>query len=141
MFFGHVRDHLKKQGAQGAFPRDIDQVYKERMLGSRGHRDLMHYEERLELVIEPERLPLAIDLLTQASLGELTTETARQLAREHVAATNDVRAVTDILGILQHDGYLRASESGVFHFESFYVRDWWNTRHAATFTPPGAGAP
>jgi hypothetical protein len=141
MFFGHVRDHLKKQGAVGVFPRDIEQVYKERMLGSRGHRDLMHYEERLELVFESVRLPLAIDLLTQASLGELTWESAGRLAREHIAATHDTRAVTDILEILQHDGYLRARDDGSFQFESFYVRDWWRTRHGATFTLPGEGAP
>ncbi len=141
MFFGHVYDHLKRQGARGAFPRDIDQVYKERMLGSRGHRDLMHYEERLGLVIEPARLPLAIDLLTQASLGGLTPEAARRLAREHIAATNDVRAVADILGILQHDGYLRAGDDGRFRFESFYVRDWWHARHGLTFTPPAEEGP
>lgn len=141
MFFGHVRDHLRKRGAIGAFPEDIEQVYKERMLGSRGHRDLMHYEERLELVIEPARLPLAIDMLTQASLGELTWEDARRLARDHIAATHDTRAVTDILEILQHDGYLRARDDGSFQFESFYVRDWWKTRHGATFKLPAEGAP
>ncbi len=141
MFFGHVREHLKKQGATAAFPEDIDQVYKERMLGSRGHRDLMHYEERLGLVIEPARLPLAIDLLTQASLGALSWDAARRLAGDHITAAHDTRAVTDILEILQHDGYLRRREDGSFEFESFYVRDWWSTRHGATFTPPAAGAP
>lgn len=136
MFFGHVRDHLIKQRVKAAFPDDIDRVYRERMLGSRGHRDLMHYEERLGQVIEPARLPLTIDMLTRAALGGLTVNDARRLARDHIAATNDTRAVADILDILQHDGYLRADADGRFHFESSYVADWWRTRHGATFRLP-----
>ncbi len=134
MFFDHVRQHLKKQHQKIAFPADIERVYCERMLSSRGHRDLSHYEERLKLVIEPSRLALALDLLTQASLGKLTWTSAKQLARDHIAATSDASAVTDILEILQHDGYLRDHDGG-FCFESNFVRDWWKNRFAGTFVP------
>lgn len=137
MFFGYVHEHLNKQRAIAAFPADIDRVYRERMLASRGHRHLMHYEERLGTVLEPAHLPLAIDLLTQASLDALTPEVARRLARDHTAAASDTRALTDILEILQHDGYLRLHDDGSYRFESLYLRDWWSTRHGATFTAPG----
>lgn len=134
MFFDHLRQHLKKQRVSAAFPEDVERVYRERMLSSRGHRDLIHYEERLKLVIEPARLPLALDLLTEASLDALTWISAKQLARDHIAATSDAAAVTDILAILQHDGYLRL-EGGSFRFESNFVRDWWRNRFAGTFVP------
>ena len=134
MFFDHVRQHLKKRRATAVFPDDVDCVYRERMLSSRGHRDLSHYEERLKLVIEPARLPLTLDLLTEASLGALDWESAKKLARDHINATSDLNAVTDILDILQHDGYLRLHE-GSFRFESHFVRDWWKSRFGGTFVP------
>ncbi len=140
MFFDHLRQHLKKQRANAAFPEDIERVYSERMLGSRGHRDLSHYEERLKLVIEPARLPLALDLLTEASLGALDWDSAKQLASDHIAATSDVGAVTDILEILQHDGYLHLHE-GRFRFESNFVRDWWRNRFSGTFVPASKRVP
>lgn len=131
MFFDHVRQHLKRQHATAVFPEDVELVYRERMLSSRTHNDLAHYEERLQLVLDPVNLPLAMDLLTEAALGQLTRVSAEALAREHV---DRQEALGEILDILVHDGYLR-SEGDVFAFESKLVQEWWKNRHAASFTP------
>lgn len=34
---------------------------------------------------------------------------------------------------------MRGCDNGSFQFESCYVRDWWRSRHGATFTPPDEG--
>jgi uncharacterized protein len=130
MFFDHVRQHLKRQRVNAVFPGDVETVYEQRMLSSRGHPELSHYEERLKLVLDPQELPMAMDLLTEAALGSLDMATAERLAQEY----EQVGDLGNILGILVHDGYLQR-EGKVYVFESRLVRDWWRHRHEATYKP------
>jgi uncharacterized protein len=134
MFFDHLRQHLRRQHAHAAFPADVERVYHERMLSSKGHPELSHYEERLGLVLDPEHLPLAMDLLTEAALERLTPRAAEQIVHHHI---DQLERLGDILDILVHDGYLRQDVDG-FTFESRLVRDWWKHRHAATYRPLAA---
>ena len=88
-------------------------------------------ELRLKLALDPQQLPMAMDLLTAAALASLDMPTAERLAQEYEQAAD----LTNILGILVHDGYLQLAGQ-VYIFESKLVRDWWRHRHAATYKPP-----
>jgi hypothetical protein len=133
MFFDHLRQHLKRKRVNAAFPGDVEHVYGDRMLSSRGHPDLSHYEERLNLVLDPGHLPMAMDLLTEAALGGLSRTTAERVTQEHGPdGLEDFGDLDNILDILVHDGYLRR-DGDLFAFESNLVRDWWKNRHASTY--------
>lgn len=137
MFFDQLRQHLRKQKLVAAFPGDVEQVYRDRMLSSRGHPELSHYEERLGLVLDPDHLPLAVDLLTEAACASLTIDAAGVLARDH---GTDPAGLPALLDILVHDGYLdRDGDS--FTFESRLVRDWWKRRHGANYRPAAERTP
>ena len=115
---------------------DAKQVYQNSMLSTRGHADLSHYEERLQTVLGIEELPLALDLLTEAAVvGRLTPEAAKRLSSEYSfdgRRREDV--LNDILGILEHDGYLHEAATG-YAFVSNLLKDWWKARHHFGFIP------
>ena len=50
-FFRHLYEHLVRDGRQEATLTDVAQVYQDDLLGARGQTDLLHYEERLQTVL------------------------------------------------------------------------------------------
>lgn len=135
MFFSHVYDDARVRKSTICLPTDIDRVYRQRMTGTRGHAELSHYEERLKLALGVGRLPLALDLLTEAAVGRLDGAAARALVADHVENPK-ARSATlgDLLGVLEHDGYLRRS-GDAFVFVSNLVRDWWRARFEFAYVP------
>lgn len=127
LFFDHLQQDARRPGASSVGPRDVDRVYRERLLGSRGHTFLSHYEERLRLAVAPELRALCLDLLTEAAVQRQLTRTAAELllADHRCEAADD--PLGELLGILEHDGYLVAGERG-HRFESHLLRDWWAAR-------------
>jgi uncharacterized protein len=116
----------------------VDRVFRTSMLSARGHAELSHLEERLAMVLGPDDLPLAIDMLTEAAVTDaLTFDAAIVLAEddspvdEAVTARSAARAVKDrvraILEIFEHDGYLEREGDG-YVFVSRLVRAWWRAR-------------
>ena len=91
-------------------------------------------EERLQMVLTPEQVPLALDLLTEAAVHRtLTDEAARALvARQDL--DDPKGALRDALAILEHDGYLERQEGGLV-FPSSLLRDWWSHRFGSTYEP------
>lgn len=139
LFFDRLLDHVRRQKARAIFPGDVDEVYRKQMLGVRGHTALAHYETRLDQVLPPAHKPLALALLTHsAAEGRLTAADAARLASDELTELSSGQSgvLAQILGILEHDGYLaRDSESGNYRFESNYVRDWWRSRFAGMVLP------
>ena len=115
---------------------DVDTVYNEEMLSTRGHAELTHYEERLKLVLGPEAFPLALDMLTEAAVTRcLTREALAVLGKYYSFPEQTVAEVQEeILRVLEHDGYLTQTSNG-YVFVSKLVRDWWKARHGFAFTP------
>lgn len=136
MFFSHVHDHCKRKGKMECSVQDVGEVYKNDMLGVRGHAELTHYEERLEMVLGKELFTLAIDMLTEAAVkGCLANEAIAALQNEYKLEEGDmIEAQKEVIWVLEHDGYIRQSKEG-YVFVSKLLKDWWKNRHVGFFTP------
>lgn len=136
MFFSHIYDRCKRKGKMECSVKDVGEVYEKEMLGVRGHAELTHYEERLEMVLGKELFTLAIDMLTEAAVtGCLAKEAIAALQKEYALEEVDiVEAQKEVIWVLEHDGYIRQSKEG-YVFVSKLLKDWWKNRHGAFFTP------
>lgn len=136
MFFSHIYDHCKRKEKMECSVREAGEVYEKEMLGVRGHAELTHYEERLEMVLGKELFTLAIDMLTEAAVtGCLTKEAIAALRKEYsLEGVDVVKAQKEVVWVMEHDGYIRQSKEG-YVFVSKLLRDWWKNRHGAFFVP------
>jgi len=136
MFFSHIHDACKRKGKLECSVREAGEIYKKEMLGVRGHAELTHYEERLEMVLGKELFTLAIDMLTEAAVTEcLTKEAIAALQKEYTLGETDIgEAQKEVIWVLEHDGYIIQIKEG-YVFVSKLLRDWWKNRHGAFFTP------
>lgn len=136
MFFGNIHYYCQEKRKEECLLEDVEHVYQTMMLSVRGHAELTHYEERLEMVLGKELFTLAIDMLTEAAVtGCLTNEAIRAFQKEYTVSDQDIaEAQKEILWVLEHDGYLRQKEKGHI-FVSKLLRDWWKTRLGSGFIP------
>jgi hypothetical protein len=136
MFFDHAYVTCRRRGRMEFSSADVGQVYEHEMLSIRGHAELAHYEGRLKVVLGEALFPLAMDMLTEAAVvGHLSDDACRALQREYVFPNqNVVEAQKEILGVLEHDGYLAPGSDG-YAFVSKLLRDWWKARNGFGFTP------
>ncbi|MCP5054132.1 MAG: ATP-binding protein [bacterium] len=134
MFFNYIYADCKKRDDMNCTPEDAERVYSARMLSTRGHAELSTYEERLKSVLSGENLPMALELLTEAAVaGALTPEAATVISSDYSFDKMDPRdALREIIGILEHDGYLENRKQG-YVFVSKLVRDWWKARFGFQF--------
>ena len=143
MFFDHVYWACSLEGWQQVSKEHVAAVYERSMLSARGHAELSQLEERLKVVLGPELHPLALDLLSEAALsGRLTRQAAEVLSCEYlVAGAPSGEVLREILGILEHDGYLRQEEADAYVFVSKLLKDWWAARFRFAFVPAGRRKP
>lgn len=136
MFFSYVYDMCKRRGSMTFSPDEVEGVYDREMLGIRGHAELTTYEERLANVLAKEALPLALEILTEAAVGECLTPAALRRLEESYAFEGEPAgdAGREILGVLEHDGYLVPGPKG-YVFVSKLVRDWWRKRYGGLYVP------
>ena len=136
MFFFHIQAWCKHNGRTEFTVEDVEEVYRKKMLSTRGHAELTHYEERLKLVLGKEIFPLAVDMLTETAVsGSLGLEAIHQLQKDYSFEARTVEeAQQEILVVLEHDGYLVHDQNG-FVFASKLLRDWWEQRHKLFYTP------
>ena len=136
-FFDGLHEYLRRAGRQNATPQDVEHVYTDEMLGARGQTDLDHYESRLKMVLGTELYRLALDLLTEAAMddGRLRSVAIEQYAAHFSGpAEADPDPVTNVLYVLEHDGYL-ARQGDDYRFVSGLLEDWWRARHGRHFVP------
>ena len=136
-FFDGLHEYLRRAGRQNATPQDVEHVYTDEMLGARGQTDLDHYENRLKMVLGTELYRLALDLLTEAVMddGRLRSAAIEQYAAHFPGlAEADPDPVTNVLYVLEHDGYL-ARQGDDYRFVSGLLEDWWRARHGRHFVP------
>jgi len=136
MFFSHVYDRCVRRNRMDFFTDEVEAVYNEEMLSIQGHAELTHYEERLKLVLGPQRFTIALELLTEAAVVGRLPKDALRIQRDlnRFPDIDLIKAQREILEILQHDGYLRES-NGEFQYISKLLRDWWRKRYEAFYTP------
>lgn len=131
LFFALLKDDALRRGSMRLSVSDADRVFDRDMLASRSHAHLTHYEERLTDVLTRHRLPLTLDLLTEAAVvGRLTAAAAVALVLDHgTTGTREAQLIAaDLLDVLEHDGYL-ARRGDDFFWLSDYVATWWRRRH------------
>lgn len=136
-FFDHLHVHLRRSNRREAVLKDVEEVYKQDLLGVRGQIDLEHYETRLRMVLGDDSYKTALTLLTETAVvdGLLTRETIRQYVDGSMSRKdgNEV-PINEVLYTLEHDGYLASGADG-YRFVSGLLEDWWRARHSAYFTP------
>lgn len=134
MFFDFLERRCEREEQTTVTVELVGRVYDLDMLSVKGHVELSSLEERLKVVLAPSSM-LALDMLTEACLtGVLTADAALLLAAGHTVEGRPEDAVRWILLVLQHDGYLRQSETG-FVFVSNLLRDWWKARFSFGYVP------
>ena len=133
-FFHHLYEHLVRDQRNEATLDDVERVYQRDLLSVRGQVDLVHYEERLRMVLGDEGYTDALSLLSEAVVNSgLLTHQVVELYRGEAADKGEGDSVVDVLYVLQHDGYLEACEGG-YAFVSGLLEDWWRARHGQRFT-------
>ena len=108
------------------------------MLSVRGQVDLEHYETRLRLVLGTVDYRTALELLTEAAIGDgllcddIVDRYRACLDVPEGDAADRAAAVGDVLRLLEHDGYLGRQDGG-YRFVSGLLEDWWRARHGRHF--------
>ena len=135
-FFDSLDEHLRLAGRREANLDDVARVYEVEMLGVRGQSDLDHYESRLKLVLGPAGYRDALDLLTETATGDgvLRRSAVEQYSRYFQARGTDPVSISDVLRVLEHDGYL-VPQGDDYRFVSLLLEDWWRARHGRHFVP------
>jgi hypothetical protein len=136
IFFTQIQETCTKRGDKTCTVADVDRVYEERMLSTRGHAELSTFEERLRMMVGKSILPFVLDLLTEAAaVGQLTDKAVAVIQQDHGLAGREAADRTrEVLDILEHDGYLQLGPGG-FTFVSRLLRDWWNRRFGFGYVP------
>ncbi len=152
MFFMHLYRDARRSGSEPTISlQDVDRIFHKDMLSSRGHSELSHFEERLTTMLAPEDVPLALDLLTEATVSGKLTDAAIAILVEDATdspprmgfvptlpisglSSEQRMRVRNLLEIFEHDGYLRRESDG-FVFVSRLVGEWWKARHQFGFVP------
>ena len=133
-FFHHLYEHLVRDQRDEATLDDVELVYQRDLLSVRGQRDLVHYEERLRMVLGDDGYTDALSLLSEAVVNDgLLTHPVVRLYRDEVVAEREEDGMVDVLYVLQHDGYLEECDGG-YGFVSGLLEDWWRARHGRQFT-------
>ena len=136
-FFHHLHQHLVKNQGNETAVADVEQVYEHELLSVRGQIDLVHYEDRLRMVLGNRSYTVALGLLTEAAVngGLLAHETVRCYREMSPSSPDDEEVSVDhVLYSLEHDGYLESVDGG-YGFVSGLLEDWWRARHGQYFTP------
>ena len=130
-FFARLRDFATMQGKNHVTVDDVNEVYQRRLLGAWGQSDLVYYETRLKegLGEDNDYYSIAMEILAEAAIQGVFTASARRCLEEmYSSLVKDMPAcIADVLEVLEHDGYLEASEDG-YCFSSNLLRDWWFAR-------------
>jgi hypothetical protein len=135
--FGSVHEDCRRRDNMKCTATDVRRVYKADLLGARGHVDLIHYEERLGMVMSRAEFLLALDMLTEtAVVGTLSPKAMAILRKYHSFGDGAETAAAHkhVLWVLEHDGYLMKTASK-YVFVSKLLRDWWLNRHSLAYEP------
>jgi hypothetical protein len=136
MFFTHTRERCERSRDKACSVEDVVRVYNEDVLGVRGDVIFSHYEVRLKQFLGEKKLPLALEMVTEATVGGGLSSKAIKAFQEYY--TFEDKSVGDveqeILWVLEHDGYLKWEGDG-YMFVSNVLRDWWERRHGSSYTP------
>jgi len=135
-FFACLRDSALMNDWNRVTVDNVDEVYRNGLLGPMGQLDLMHYETRLKDGIGDESYPIAMEILADAATqGTFTVEARHRLEEAYSRKTGDAsKNVLEALDVLVHDGYLEIGKDG-HCFISRLLKDWWSARFCDNYRP------
>jgi len=115
---------------------DVERLYNNGMLGPSGQNDLAHYENRLREGLDEDSHKVAMDILTEAAVQNGFNQQASECLVQlyHPLIDNVQERITEVLDVLQHDGYLH-NEGEHYCFESRLLKDWWCARYCHHYQP------
>lgn len=139
MFFDRISEHLRRAGKRMASLDDVESVYLDEMLSVRGQVDLQHYESRLKMILGKPGYVIAQDILTMTAVNIcLDPDTVGRYDTHYSdhgeESETGIPSVTDVLHVLEHDGYLERHGDG-YRFVSGLLEDWWRSRYGQNFAP------
>lgn len=132
-FFHHLYEHLLRERRREAALDDVERVYQDDLLSVRGQIDLVHYEERLRMVLGDQDYTSALSLLSESAVSAGLLGYAVLEAYRESEGGGEGSRTEDVLYVLEHDGYLEEC-SGGYRFVSGLLEDWWRARHGQRFT-------
>ena len=137
LFFFNMREYCGSQGKTLISEQDVAEVFTRRMLGTRGHAELTHMENRLAKMFTQEALPFVMEVLTQAAIaGRIRPVDIRTLGnRNNLLAKDYPSILPHMFDVFEHDGYLRKCNDGSYEFVSNLLRQWWKARFEAFYEP------
>ena len=136
-FFHHLREHLLRDQRNEATLDDVELVYWDHLLGARGQADLLHYEDRLLMVLGEHGGAIARGLLTDAASNDgLLQYSMVDFHREVGTSDDGGNPVDDVLHVLVHDGYVERLQDG-YGFVSGLLEDWLRIRYVRGSTSKG----
>ena len=108
---------------------DVEQVYRNALLGPSGQNDLIHYETRLKEGLDESSYSIAMEVLAEAAVtGVFSGDAERCLESVYSRIVDDIpHRIRQTLDVLVHDGYLEQHNGG-YRFPSKLLEDWWATR-------------
>ena len=135
-FFARLREFAIMHDRDRVTVKDINDVYRDLLLGPSGQNDLVHYETRLKDVLDDQSYTIAMVILAEAAVNGMFTPMARRtLDRSYSKLMDDApERIADALEILVHDGYLECGEEG-YRFASRLLKDWWSARYSDHHIP------
>ncbi len=137
MFFGYLYQDLFKDHRRNPNTGDIERVYQKSMLSTRGHAELADYEERLLRVLDKEKIPLALDLLSEAAIKDTLKTVMCDVLFDRSGLKDRGPVLREVLDVLEHDGYLVRHEIiDGWRFSSNLIRDWWEKRFSQSYVDP-----
>ncbi len=128
-FFARLRDFAIMHRRDSVTLGDVDEVYRNELLGPRGQGDLVHYETRLKDGLDDGNYDIAMEVLAEAAMLGVFAPAARSCLEQLYSAVLDNISgrISDTLEVLVHDGYLKEDERG-YRFPSLLLKDWWCAR-------------
>lgn len=136
-FFARLTDHALMHGQDRVAVEDVDDVYRNDLLGPAGQNYLVHYEARLNDGLgDDQDLTIAMEILAEASTKDVfTLEAQRQLGRLYLPIVDNAPdRISEVLDILEHEGYIESCDGGR-RFTSRLLKDWWAARFGNRHVP------
>ena len=129
-FFDVLHEDLRRAGRNTASLEDVERVYDSDMLGVRGQMDMPHYESRLRTALGDEAYRVALEMLTDAAVGDGGLSGADVAQHRQT----DPGLIDTVLRVLEHDGYFERQGDG-YRFISGLLEDWWRVRYGGSAKP------
>lgn len=128
--FAQLKDLSEMRTGTGVVKQDVAEAYRNGLLGPWGQGDLIHYETRLRAALGEKSFAIAMEILAETATQGIFSGSARRIIENqlHDRFTDGSERVRQILGVLEHDGYLARHPQG-HRFEFKLLRDWLKARY------------